>query len=222
MRAGDCEAVREWRIKRHNPCRGIVVQRILVVCVCSSATYSTVITDGKQTIYVYLQHKTLPKNMLCPHLSEGKEAFPAVRAAERLLLCVVGELVLTELVRGREALVTLVACEDCVTLQNEKKTTVKYIYYLNSRLYSLKKSEKTSQLKKITLKNLIEAYRYLSGKQRNSIAAVLKFPPLYLSPLKNIFPQIYYTYFTNQMINERIWISRLTHYKNKSQLLHMN
>lgn len=49
-------------------------------------------------------------------LSEGIEVFPAVRAAEGLLLCAVGNLMLAELLRGGEALVTLVASEDCIGL----------------------------------------------------------------------------------------------------------
>lgn len=59
-------------------------------------------------------------SQLYPHLSEGKEAFLTVQAAKRLLLCAVGSLVLAELIRRGEALFTLVASEDYVSLQNER------------------------------------------------------------------------------------------------------
>lgn len=49
-------------------------------------------------------------------LSEGEEVFPAVGAAEGLLLSAVGGLMLAELIRGGEALVTLVASEDRISL----------------------------------------------------------------------------------------------------------
>lgn len=60
-------------------------------------------------------------SLLQPHLSEGKEVFPAVRTAKGLLLSAVGGLVLAELIRGGEALVTLVASEDCISLKNDEQ-----------------------------------------------------------------------------------------------------
>lgn len=60
-------------------------------------------------------------SLLHPHLSEGKEVFLAVRTVEGFLLCAVGGLVLAELIRGGEALVTLVASEDCISLQNDEQ-----------------------------------------------------------------------------------------------------
>lgn len=49
-------------------------------------------------------------------LCEGKEAFLAVRAVEGLLFCAVGGLMLAELLRRGEKLLTFVACEDSITL----------------------------------------------------------------------------------------------------------
>lgn len=59
--------------------------------------------------------------LLCSYLSECKEAILAIRAAEGLLLCAVAGLVLAELLGGREALVTLVTREECISLQNHEQ-----------------------------------------------------------------------------------------------------
>lgn len=55
--------------------------------------------------------------MLCTHLSKGEEVFLAVSTEEGLLLCAVAGLVLAKLLRVGEALVTLVASEDRISLQ---------------------------------------------------------------------------------------------------------
>lgn len=49
-------------------------------------------------------------------LSEGKEVLLAVCTKEGFLLCAVGGLVLAELLREGEALVTLIASKDCIGL----------------------------------------------------------------------------------------------------------
>lgn len=48
--------------------------------------------------------------------------------AEGLLLCVVGGLVLGEVVRGGEGLVTFVAKEDCISLENDETKTRKKLF----------------------------------------------------------------------------------------------
>lgn len=69
----------------------------------------TAVSTGTPSLYA------LMSSVFC-QLSESKEALLAIRAAEGLLLCAVGGLVLAELLRGGEALVTLVACEECISL----------------------------------------------------------------------------------------------------------
>lgn len=67
-------------------------------------------------------------NRLYPHLSEGKEGFLTVHAAKRLLLGAVGSLVLAELIRRGEALVTFVASENYVSLQHERDNNKKSFF----------------------------------------------------------------------------------------------
>lgn len=50
--------------------------------------------------------------------------------AEGLLLCVVGGLVLGEVIRGGEGLVTFVAKEDCISLQNNEMKIRKHYLVL--------------------------------------------------------------------------------------------
>lgn len=69
----------------------------------------TAVPTGTPSLYA------LMSSVFCK-LSERKEALLAVRAAEGLLLCAVGSLVLAELLRGGEALVTFIACEECISL----------------------------------------------------------------------------------------------------------
>lgn len=55
--------------------------------------------------------------------------------AEGLLLCVVGGLVLGEVVRGGEGLVTFVAKEDCISLENDETKTRRKIIQCFRRFY---------------------------------------------------------------------------------------
>lgn len=84
--------------------------------------FSCKILNSKKWYTGSLQHrKEALKCLPCPHLGEGKEAFLAVRADKGLLLCAVGGLMLAELLGRGEELFTFVACEDSVTLKNQKK-----------------------------------------------------------------------------------------------------
>ena len=83
------------------------------------------------------QENWLTCGQLHPHLSEGKEVLLAVCTKEGFLLCAVGGLVLAELIREGEALVTLIASKDCIGLQNdEKKMCCKGVINHKSKLDS--------------------------------------------------------------------------------------
>lgn len=71
--------------------------------------------------------------MLClfpSHLTEGTKFFATITTAKWLLLSAVGRLMLTELLRGEEALVTPVAGEQRILLNKKIK---KYIYKIREQ-----------------------------------------------------------------------------------------
>lgn len=120
--------MKDWGTGHHSPYRDTAVLCTPVVCVLSAAVrHHMLIKDSKQLFFFFLiifkpnYTRQAFHSLPYPHLSEGKEAFPTVRAVEGLLLCAMGGLVLSEVLRYREALVTLITSEDCIRLQKNNE-----------------------------------------------------------------------------------------------------